>query len=453
MSARVGSPVGDTRAAWTSAGTPQPARWLCVGVLTAQAALADGTERGLIPLEDYGGSIAQRSHLLGDWSGVRSDLAAKGLSLDWTLTQFAAGNSGGLESDSYYGVKSEALFTLDLDRAGAVPGALVTMRAESRVGNSANTTTGAFLPVNDPMFFPQPADEDFGLWITEFRFTQLLSTKAGVFVGKITTLGGDLNEFAGGRGDSQFLTFNGNSVSALFGPYSTLGVGAFYNPTPMVNLGTSLVASTDSSGETGLDTLDDGLIWTFNFGSQYRLGSLPGGIRGSYQYAFDNQFYNFDRGPYLTPDGVRLPFVGDTWAFVANGWQYLYIKGEAGERPVNLSDGRQDLAGVGLWFRAGVADADTNPVRWGLTAGLGGRGLMNGRPDDTFGIGFAMAEVRKIRFITDRLIEPTARRLEAYYDAPITPAVRVSLHYNEVTPLLRGVERSHIITLRLTTSL
>ena len=303
------------------------------------------------------------------------------------------------------------------------------------------------------MFFPQPADADFALYVTELRYTQLLSPRTGFFIGKFTTLGGDLNEFAGGRGDSQFLTFNGNSVSALFGPYSTVGIGGFYNPNPSVNLSTSLVASTDSSGTTGLGTLDDGLIWTVNASQQYRLGSLPGGLRGSFQYAFDNRFYNFDRGPYLTPDGVRLPFEGDTWAFVASGWQYVYVKNGNDQKLVNLSDGRQDRAGVGLWFRAGTADDSTNPVRWGVSAGLGGKGLMRGRHEDTFGIGFAVAEIRRIRFVTDRLIEPTARRLEAYYDAAITPALHLSLHYNEAAPLLRSVDDSRIVTLRLTASL
>lgn len=426
---------------------------LLLGAVLARAVVAADGSEGILPLDDYSGSFSQRSHLLGDWGGARSGLAEKGLSLDWSLLQFGAASDGGLESDTDYGVKSEALFTLDLERAGIMRGALVTMRAESRAGNSPNTTTGAFLPVNDPMFFPQPPDEDFALYVTELRLMQLLSPRAGFFVGKFTTLGGDLNEFAGGRGDSQFLTFNGNSVSALFGPYSTVGVGAFYNPSPTVNLATSLVASTDSSSRTGLDTLDDGLIWTLNGGLQYRLADRPGGVRGSFQYAFDNRFYDFDRGPYLTPEGVRLPFVGDTWAFVVNGWQYLYVKGAAGDKPVNLSDGRQDRPGVGIWFRGGVADDDTNPVRWGLTAGIGGKGLVGGRPDDTFGIGFAHAEVRRIRFVTDRLLEPSARRLEAYYDAPVTRAVHVSLHYNEVTPLLKGVDTSRIVTLRLTTSL
>lgn len=422
-------------------------------MLLSTAAAAEDASRGIVPLEDYAGSLQDREFLLGDWDGARSKWAAKGLSLDWTVIQLGAGNDGGLESDTYYGIKSEALFTLDLDRAGVARGALVTLRAESRAGDSPNTATGAFLPVSDPMFFPQPADDDFALYITELRYTQLLSAKAGFFIGKFTTLGGDLNEFAGARGDSQYLTFNGNSVSALFGPYSTVGVGAFYNPDPRVTLSTSVVASTDSSSRTGLDTLDDGLIWTVNAGLQYRLGSLPGGVRGSFQYAFDNKFYNFDRGPYLTPEGVRLPFEGDTWAFVASGWQYLYVKDAANEKPINLADGRQDRAGVGVWFRAGTADESTNPVRWGVTAGLNGKGLLSSRPDDTFGIGFAVAEIRKIQFVTDRLIEPTARRLEAYYDVPLTPAVHLSLHYNEAAPLLKRVDDSRIVTLRLTTSL
>jgi porin len=430
-----------------------PAACVLPFLFVSTSALAAADAGGLIPLPDYSGTLTERQRLLGDAGGERRHLAEQGLTLDWTVTQMAASQRGGEEADSHYGIKSEALFTLDMDRAGLLPGALLTLRAESRAGSSANTTAGALLPVNDAMFFPQPADADFALYITELRYTQLLSPRTGFFVGKFTTLGGDLNEFSGGRGDTQFLTFNGNSVSALFGPYSTVGAGVFYNPTPRVNVGTSLVASTDSSSRSGLDTLDDGLIWTVNAGLQYQLGALPGGMRGSWQYAFDNQFYDFNRGPYLTPEGVRLPFEGESWAFVANGWQYLFTRETPGEKPVNLNNGQQDLAGLGVWFRAGVADADTNPVEWGVSAGVGGKGLIDSRPLDTFGIGLARAKVKEVRFITNRLIEPSADRLEMYYDAALTPALHLSLHYNEATPLLTGIETAHIFTLRLKAAL
>jgi porin len=409
-------------------------------------------DRGLLPIPDYSGDFSSRQRLLGDWNDHRSALAASGLTLDWTVTQFGANSvDGGRDTGWSYGGKSEALLTLDLDRIAVVRGALVTLRLESRFGDSANTKAGTLLPVNDQMFFPQPPDEDFALRVTEFRYTQFLSKRAGFFIGKFTTLGGDLNEFSGGRGDTQFMSFNGHSTGALFGPYSTLGTGLFYNPSASLALGTSLVASTDSTTGTGLDTLDDGLIWSTTVGYQHRWGDLPGGMRATFQYAFDQDFFNFSDGPYLTPDGVRLPFERDTWAFVVNGWQYVQVEGEPGAT-VNLANGRQDLQGLGVWFRGGFADRDTNPVVWGLSVGIGGRGSLPGRDNDTWGLGYAYAEIREVAFVTDRLIESEAKRFESYYDAELTPWLHVSAHLNIAQPLLSEFDTASIISLRVRTA-
>ena len=37
--------------------------------------------------------------------------------------------------------------------------------------------------------------------------------------------------------------------------------------------------------------------------------------------------------------------------------------------------------------RFGVADKDTNPIEWSASVGVGGRGVIPSRDDDTFGVG------------------------------------------------------------------
>lgn len=38
---------------------------------------------GLLPVPDYSGALAKRSHLTGDWGGVRRSWADRGVTLDF----------------------------------------------------------------------------------------------------------------------------------------------------------------------------------------------------------------------------------------------------------------------------------------------------------------------------------------------------------------------------------
>ena len=67
-------------------------------------------------------------------------------------------------------------------------------------------------------------------------FTQFFCPYAGVVLGKIATINpnsGDMNEFAHGKGDSQFMntSLNFNPAMLLTVPYSTLGAGLVLLPT------------------------------------------------------------------------------------------------------------------------------------------------------------------------------------------------------------------------------
>ena len=47
---------------------------------------AKGPPAGILPLEDYSGDLFSRSHLLGDWGGLRTDLAKQGVRFRGWLT-------------------------------------------------------------------------------------------------------------------------------------------------------------------------------------------------------------------------------------------------------------------------------------------------------------------------------------------------------------------------------
>jgi porin len=412
----------------------------------------DSAKKGLLPIPDFTGEFWERRYLTGDWGGSRTDLAQRGITLDLTFTQVVQDVvSGGLEQGVRYGGKFDTLLNFDLDRMGALPGALVTAHIESRYGRSVNGAAGTLLPVNDVLYFPLTSDidEDILATITELRYTQFLSKEVGLFVGKFTVLGGDANEFAGGDGDSQFLshTFTSASVTALTNPYSTLGGGVLYMPDPNITISSTVYASGDSSTSAGFDTLDDGLLWSTSVKGQYRLGELPGGMMATVQYAFDNNFVDFN-GQFVGPSGVSLPLKGDSWNVFWNGWQYLYTK-DAAEKPINISDGRPDLRGIGLFARAGTADHDTNPVEWVVSGGIGGRGMLAGRDLDTFGIGYGYTRIQEQRFVTNRVLDSAGSRFEAFYGLAITPAAELTFDLQCADPIVEGNDPAFILGLRL----
>ena len=181
----------------------------------------------------------------------RTDLANKGVQVDVDWTQYVQGVvDGGIDRSTRYGGHLDYLINLDLMRMGLIPGGLVRFRAESRYGDSVNGISGQVLPVNTTALFPliNRFDEDVVVAVTDLNYTQFLSEHLGVYFGKLDTLDADLNEFASGRGKSQFMNANFlfNSALALRLPYSTLGAGALWLPTKNITVNASIINTTNS---------------------------------------------------------------------------------------------------------------------------------------------------------------------------------------------------------------
>ena len=245
--------------------------------------------------------------------------------------------------------------------------------------------------------FPLSAklDEDIPITITDLNYTQFLSPHLGFFFGKIDTLDGDPNEFASGRGTSQFMNANFvfNPALALRLPYSTLAAGIVWMPIPPSSKGGITVSSTvlntqDSSTTSGFDDFDEGTSWTTEVDFQYRLGHLPGGMNVGSIYSFNQDFARLNSRLVLQPgEGLVVPKENSTWAVYWSTWQYLYTE-EPSNLPIDVLNGEPDLQGIGFFIRFGFADRETNPLLWAVSGGIGGRGVVPFRDNDTFGIGY-----------------------------------------------------------------
>ena len=154
----------------------------------------------------------------------------------------------------------------------------------------------------------------------------------------------------------------------------------------------------------------------------------------------------------LLPDGpYRAIQPGAAcWATAVflRSWQYLHTPDGAPD-VIDVTDGRADVRGVGLFARVGFADSDTNPVDWSFSAGIGGRGMLAGRDDDAFGVGIAYSAIDLGSFQSPQLFDDDTVSFEAYYDIAIARGTHLTLNAQIIDPVRDRVETATVLGARL----
>lgn len=408
---------------------------------------------GLIPLPDYTGDFWHRGYVTGDWGGTRTEWANKGIQFGINNTNiFQSVTDGGVDRNSEFGGGIDWTMKLDLHRMGVLPGAMVNFRAETRYGSSVNLDSGIIVPVNTDAIFPltRTADEDIALTITELSYVQLLSEHLGVTLGKFNTFG-STNEFAGGRGQTQFM--NGNMVfspvAATTVPYSTLGAGIIVAPAPELIISSLIMNTRDSSTTTGFEDIGEGWTWLTAAQYQYKLGDMPGGVNGAFTYARDSDFLDIGGGLVFTPGvGLSPATKSESWSVFVDAWQYVWVE-EGREGMIDVTNGWQDLQGIGVFARLGFADTSTNPLESSFAFGIAAHGLIPSRDNDTMGLAYAYNSLQSSRFTSASGIESSSEVIEAYYSIAVTPAVNLSFDLQYVNSALSSADDAMILGLRL----
>ncbi len=414
--------------------------------------------QGVIPLRDYGGDLATRSNLLGDWGGLRSELASKGIVFRGWLTPLLQDVvDGGASTGAEFGASVDLWGAVDFDRMGVIPGGLLVARVESDVGNSTLTTAGTIMAPSYNSVIPvanQPDDDT--LSITNLYYTQFFGEKFGIWAGRTdTNHNANLGEFAGLNpqvGNTQFmnLALTLVPVMPLTQPYVTsLGGGVFARPTRDLALAAMVMDSRESSQDVGLD--DFGKDWNAfaSVSYQHRLGSLPGGQMVGFSYSWDGDYTTLDEGqlPNLIR-GTPLASEDTTWAAIYSGWQYIQVFEGDTSKYVNTGDGRADHRGWGVFLIAGLADEDTNPVQWSLAGGIGGRGILPDRPNDQFGIGYYYIDLISDPVADVIGLDDSEQGVEAYYEAEVVPWFHVTPNLQVIDPGFSANDTAVILGLR-----
>lgn len=413
---------------------------------------------GILSIPDYTGDLWTRRALLGDFNGGRTRLANKGVQfgIDWNQTVQSVVD-GGRDDATEYGGTLDYNLTLDLMRMNVLPGALIKMRGESRYGESVNGDAGPILPVNTDSFMPLAGerDEEIPFTLTTLTYFQFLSESFGVFLGKFDTLDGDPNEFASGRGLTQFqnLNFIFSPAPLVTVPYSALGGGLLWLPNKHITLSTSIFTTADSSTTTGFDKIGDGWTWAAEAQFQYRLGHLPGGMNVGGSYAWAQSFSTVGRRFVFQPgEGITAtPDQDESWALYWSGWQYLFADepAEGGDKALDLVNGVPDRQGFGLFARASIADEDTNPVDYTISGGVGGRGLFPGRDHDVYGVGYYYNSLQSRRLTSVLGVDDKSQGFEAFYNIAITPAAGLTFDAQVVESASENIDTAVVLGARL----
>ena len=409
-----------------------------------------------MPAPNYSGDFLTRSTLTGDWGGARNDLAKKGVTFDLNLTQVGQGNiSGGKDVGWEYGGRGDLTINLDTQKMGWWPGGFITVEVEGNFGNSVNPQTGAIMPVNTNQIFPTSGSDQLN--IPNVSIMQFFSHYIGVVVGKVATITahtGDMNEFAHGKGDTQFLNlaFNANPTVLVTVPYSTLAAGVIILPTKNPGEAIITINALDASGaanSSGFDTVFKGNT-TYSIEGRVRTNffGMTGHQLIGATYSARN-FTSLDQRIIIDNHGIEQK--DNSWSFHYNFDQFLYEpkKGQ----------------GIGIFGRFGASDGNPNPVHYFYSIGVGGKGVISGRPLDQFGIGYYYMDITSPKFTgplaTREVPLQSGQGFEAYYNFAITPWMKLTPDIqvvrggqkdklvSTIPPVKQSIDTATVVGLRL----
>ena len=438
-----------------------PCVTVVVGALAALLLLGGAVPAWAQPVDvpdTWGGDIWSRPRLTGSWGGLRDALGKKGVVLDVDLILTPQGVlTGGRDTDAVFWGNADYTLNVDTGKLGLWPGGFLRVYAGSGFGDPVSRDSGALVPVNIYNLFPGTDEQATGLM--QATFTQFLSPKIGLLAGKIFTLDPS-GEFAGNY-RTQFLNA-GLSIpmSFVLVPLSAYGGGVVVLPWEGVVL-TALAI--DPSGTP----LNNDVTEAFADGAmvlaEAQVAITPFGLRGTQKAGF--MWSNKERLSLIQdPSNLRnlllterFPRLGDpgpvlrrilerfapdllvpatparrqdsTWAMFYGFDQYLWHP--EGDK----------TRGIGIFFTFGAADGEVNPVKYTYSMGIGGKGVVPGRPQDSFGVGWARTDLSRhfLPALRDRfgLGLDHEDAVEVYYNAPIASWVGATLDLQVIDPAIK----------------
>jgi porin len=94
--------------------------------------------------------------------------------------------------------------------------------------------------------------------------------------------------------------------------------------------------------------------------------------------------------------------------------------------------------GIGLFFGFGASDGNPNPIQYSFITGIGGKGVVASRPDDTFGLGVARTQFSNafVPLLRQQLKLGLRREdaIEMYYNVSVTQWLNLTADLQIIGP-------------------
>jgi porin len=397
----------------------------------------------------WGGNFWDRPRLTGSWGGLRDELGKKGVVFDADILLSPQGvMSGGKDTGWDFWGNADYTLNIDTGKLGLWPGGFFKFYGDSSFGDSVQPRTSAIVPVNTWLLLPK-ADEPASA-LMNATFTQFLSPKFGLFAGKVFTLDGFKGEFTGDIRNQFMYTALAFPMAADLIVISGYGGGVVALPWEGVILSAMAI---DADGTPTNNDISEAFQHGAMVIASGQVAIKPFGLVGHQTVAGlwsdksrisliqdPSNVANFllkERFPLLGNPGPILERIlerfapnllnpvrpanteGSTWFVFYKFDQYFWQPAGDPKR------------GIGMFFQFGASDGDANPVKYSYAVGFGGNGVIPGRKDDNFGVGWARTQ------FSDNFVPLLRQRfnlgldkedaVEMYYNAAITQWLRMSL--------------------------
>ena len=377
--------------------------------------------------------LLTRSTLTGDWGGVRSSLANQGMVLDLRYTGFYQGLSSGTGDQGYdYGGKVDAFINLDSARMGLWDGGGFRSHLEYRHGSAPANLGGAIFAVNTALYWP--VDTPNELVATSLYVTQKLGDRNSIAIGKFNPV--DLlaaDPFYGGWGIDRFMSLIFAAPPSGLVPVVFMGAVASLKTEPIH--WTLMVF--DPKDRTN-DYLPGDL---FKTGVTISVGGAHTGTLAGRQTS-------------VAVTGLYSTAEGTDYSSLPPGSGTTNKKGSYNisfEFKHNLQQSAlQPNAGWGFYLKMATADGNPNYVQSSVIAGVGGRALFLGRPQDSFGVG---AFRYKLSDVLQNALSPNTKfrdevGIDVFYNHAVTPWLWVGADIQYIKPAAGSFKNALVSALR-----
>jgi porin len=329
---------------------------------------------------------------------MRDELGQKGVVFDVDLLATPQDVlSGGRSTGGDAWGNADYTLNIDTGKLGLWPGGFLKISADTGFGTSTQENSGAFVPINTATLIPAP--DDHTTVLMNATLMQFLSTKFALVVGKLNTLDSGHQEFYGDY-STQFM--NTAFVAPMtYGqvPLSAFGGGFIVLPTQTITLS---VLALDPNGTPASNNVGD----TFNNGAivvgSGQLAVKPFGLVGHQNVAFtwtNKERLSLEQDPSNLARLLligKIPLLGNPGPMLEQILAEFYPGLLVPTAPLNHESSSWSVSydfdqylwqppddakhGIGVFLSIGASDGNPNPIKFAFLAGIGGKGLVPGRP-------------------------------------------------------------------------